>query len=256
MSLSFYTILISMAYKYSSRLARNQAKKSKRKFTLSIIFIILILYATLMWVLPNFIGALGLISGILKPNNQINQVSTADNSLFAPPVLTIPFESTNSSQIIIEGYAAPNSKVAIYVEDKQIIEAKTKPDGSFTTDKIDLSLGTNNIYGKTIDDKENGSLPSKTLKVFYDNEKPTLEIGEPEDNKTITGGDKKVTVKGKTDPGTNIFINYQKIILDSEGNFQQSVSINDRENILTVKARDSAGNETEVARKVIYKPSE
>lgn len=244
-----------MSYKYRSRYVRNQAKKSRQRFLLSLIFICLILYGTLMWILPNFVGGLSLVSNFFRGDIKKEVANSDDNASLAPPVLTIPFEATNSSEVKIIGYAAPGSQVKIYLDDSLITETKTNSDGNFTSDKISLNLGSNNIYGKTVNDKNEESLPSKQIKILFDNEKPSLEIYEPEDNKIITGGDKKVLVRGKTDQDVEIFINAQRIITNSEGNFQQTIDISEEENSLTIKSQDKAGNFTEVSRKVIYKSS-
>lgn len=244
-----------MSYRYRSRLARNQTKKGKRKFLLSLIFASLLLYATAVWILPNFVGGLTIVSDLFRADKVKGQVNTADNAFFAPPVLTIPYEATSSSEIKIPGYAAPSSKVKIYLDDSLVTETDVNSDGSFITEGIKLNYGLNNIYGKTADDKNNESLPSKTIQVTFDNDKPFLEIYEPEDNKTITGGDKKITIRGKTEKEADIYINSQKIIVDSEGNFMTIKELNDGENLLTIKSQDLAGNSTEFLKKVTYNPS-
>jgi len=126
--------------------------------------------------------------------------------------------------------------------------------GSFTFKNINLSLGTNNIYAKTVDDKNQESLTSKLIKIIYDNEKPSLTISEPEDGKKIQGGDKKVKISGNTEAGAQVFINDSQIIVDKDGNFSKELPLNEGDNNFNIKALDSATNRAEISRKVTYQP--
>lgn len=241
-------------HRYASRRAANRlAKKSKRKFIITLIIISALSYTTLVWALPSFIGGLGFVKSVVKPS-QITVDQTSDNITLAPPVLNIPFEATNSGQIDIKGYGASNSKVKLYMNDEEKQTIDVASDGTFDFENVTLSLGTNNIYGKTIDDKGKESLPSKTIQLIYDNEKPALKISEPEDNKKNQGGDKKVKISGKTDPNIKVYINDTQVIVDKDGNFSTEQPLNDGDNTFTIKAIDIATNTTEVQRKVTYSP--
>lgn len=243
-----------MAYSYHSRRsAKKLAKKSKQNFIISLILIVFLFYITLKWLLPNFVNGISFLKNKLFPAKKIT-VDSGSNSTLAPPVLNIPYEATNTAQINIKGYATPHSKVAIFLEDEKKDTADVSDDGSFEIKNLTLSLGTNNIYGKSVD--ENGeSLPSKNFKIFYDNEKPSLTINEPEDNKNIKGGDKKIKISGKTEIGVKITVNDNQIIVDKDGNFSAEQNLNDGDNNFSIKAVDQASNTTEIMRKVIYQPS-
>lgn len=243
-----------MAYKYHSRRAvRRLARKSRRNFFITLTIVALISYFSLTWILPNFIGGVGFVKNIVKPS-QKTVTQSSDSITLPPPALNIPYEATNTAQINIKGFGAPNSKVKLFIDDEDKQTTNVSGDGSFTFENVSLSLGTNNIYSKTVDDQNRESLPSKTIKVIYDNKKPTLNISEPEDNKVVQGGDKKVKVSGKTDPGVKIFINGSQTIVDSEGNFSTDQSLNEGDNTISIKAADIAGNTTEVQRSVKYNP--
>ncbi|MCR4306234.1 MAG: hypothetical protein NUV73_04075 [Candidatus Daviesbacteria bacterium] len=243
-----------MAYKYHSRRSvKRLAKKSRRNFLITIVLVVILSYFTLTWILPNFIGGLGFVTNILNPAEKPKS-QPKDNLTLAPPVLNIPYEATNSSEVNIKGFTTPNSKVTLYIDDELKDTVDADESGSFTFKDVSLNLGTNNIYGKTLDDKENESLPSKLIKLIFDNEKPSLNINEPEDNKKIQGGDKKVKVSGKTEPGTNLFISGTQVIVNSEGNFSTEQPLNDGDNSITIKAVDKASNTTEEQRTVTYTP--
>ena len=125
-------------------------------------------------------------------------------------------------------------------------------DGSFIIENVSLVLGTNNIYGKTLDEGEE-SLPSKTIRVLYDNEKLPLAIFEPEDGKKIQG-ERKLRISGKTEPGARVFINGSQTIVDKDGNFFTEQLLNDGDNNFNIRAEDSATNITEVERSVSFTP--
>ena len=243
--------LICMAYRYRSRRAVKRLKrKSKRSFVITLAVVGFILYATINWILPYFIGGISIVKNVIKPPKQnIKQ----DKSAIAPPVLNIPFEATASSIISIKGFSTPNSKVALYIDDEAKETVNAGSDGSFLFENVPLILGTNNIYGKTLDgDKE--SLPSKTIRLIYDNEKPFITLDEPQDNKIIQGGEKKVKVSGKTEVNTKVFLNDSQIVVDKDGNFQNDLSINEGDNTITIRAVDVASNTSEVQRRVTYTP--
>lgn len=236
----------------SRRQARKLAKQSRRNFIITIFLILLFGYVSLTWILPFLINGIGFVKGNINPPKKV--ITNDQTPTLAPPVLNIPYEATNSSRIDIKGYGAPNSKVAIYLDDNKKDTQDIGDDGFFEFKNVQLVLGTNNIYGKSIDDKNQESLPSKTLKIIYDNEKPTLNISEPEDGKKIQGGDKKIKISGKTEKGAHIFINDSQIIVDKDGNFSQELTLNEGDNNFNIKAIDQALNTTEISRKIIYQP--
>ncbi|MDO8573286.1 MAG: hypothetical protein Q7R77_00900 [Candidatus Daviesbacteria bacterium] len=243
-----------MRYKYHSRrAAKRLASKSRRNFIITLIIIAILIYSTITWVLPSFIGGLGFIKNIVSPPKK-TVIRSSENANLAPPVLNIPYEATYSARINIAGFSTPDTKVKLYLddEDKQTIDVLS--DGSFTFEDISLSLGTNNIYGTTLDNENKQSLPSKTIKLIYDNEKPILSINEPEDNKKIQGGDKKVKISGTIEPGAKVYINSAQIIVGKEGNFSTDQPVNDGDNDIIIKAVDIALNSTEIQRRVNYAP--
>ncbi len=243
-----------MSYRYRSRrAAKRYANKSQRNFIITLVLIAILGYSTITWILPSLIGSIGFIKNITNPPKKTITQST-ENSSLAPPVLNIPYEATNSSQINIGGYGTADSKVKLYLDDEPQQTVDVSSDGSFTFEQVSLSLGTNNIYAKTVDDQNKESLPSKTIKLIYDNEKPLLSISEPEDNKKIQGGDKKVRVAGKTDPGVNVFINGTQVIVGSDGSFGIDQQLNDGDNTISIKAVNTTSNTTEMQRTVNYTP--
>lgn len=240
-------------YYHSRRTARRLVRKSKYRFIVTISVIIFLIYATVIWILPYFIGGVGTVKNIIKPPQTVNQ-KLPQNAAAAPPVLSIPYEATNSGEINIQGFGVPDSRVKLYLDDKPTQTADVSSDGSFNFTNISLNLGINNIYATTLDDLNKESLPSKTLKLTYINEKPSLTLNSPADNTTTTGMDKKITVSGKVEPGIGILVNGSQVVVGNDGSFSTDVALNEGDNTISVKATDTALNSTEIERKVIYKP--
>lgn len=227
-------------------------KKARRRLFFTIILVIIVGYSLLTWVLPTFIGGLTFFDRF-KAKPQVSTTSL-ENASIAPPVLQIPYEATNSALIKIKGYASPNTSVEIYLDDDLKTTVKTSDNGDFLSDDIPLVLGTNNIYGKTVDSENHKSLASKTITLQYINEKPKLDIKSPEDNQTLK--DKKITVSGSVDPatGVSVTVNGTTVIVDASGNFSHTLELSDGDNNLTIMATDTAGNVTQVSKKVTYQP--
>lgn len=242
-----------MSYKYRSRRSsRRLAQKSRRNFVVSLIIIGLLIYATIQWILPTLISGIGFVNKFVRPVDK-NVTSVSDNTSLAPPILNIPFEATNTAQISFKGYATPNSKVAIFIDDEKKDTVSVSENGEFELNNISLVLGSNNISGKTIDENSKESLSSKVIRVIYDNENPILEVSEPEDGKGIQG-ERKIKISGKTEAGIQLLIDDGQIVVNSEGGFETFRSLNDGENVFTIKALDKALNETVITRRVVFTP--
>lgn len=241
-------------YTNKSFLSRRIERKSKKNFFLTLIICGVLLYILFVWFIPTFIGGLSLFNRFKEPSKITKPVS--ENTSLAPPVLNIPYEATNSANIYIRGYTMPYTSVEIYVNDELKSTIKSTTDGSFISEQVTLDLGKNSISGKTIDTNGSKSYGSKPIIVTYSNEKPILEINDPQDNLVITGGDKKVNVNGKTNSDQEIIItiNNSRAIVNSDGNFSQVVEINEGDNTITIVATDTAGNSNQIVRKVTYKP--
>lgn len=238
--------------RYNRRAIRRIAKRNKRNFIISFFLVLVFTYVALIWILPNFIKAIGSIKEFTSP--PIKKVDLKDTTAsLAPPIFNIPYEATNTPQINIQGYATPESKVKLFLDDEEKQTTESSSDGSFNFQDIQLGLGVNNIYGKTIDDNGKMSLQSKTIRIIFDNEKPLLAVSEPEDGKSVSG-ERKIKIAGKTEPKSQIYINGSQIIVDNEGNFSSDRTLSDGENIFAVKAVDSSSNFSEISRRIIFTP--
>ncbi len=238
-----------MAYRTHS--AKRLVRQTRYNLLASIIIAVALIFVTFNWILPFLVNSLGTIKDFTRQNEKPREKSVSETSTLAPPVIFIPYEATNSAKIDITGFATANSKVRIFVDDVKF-ETDVKSDGTFIAKNITLAIGINSIYGKTVDEKNQDSLDSKTIRLVYDNEKPVLEVTEPQDNQVVK--EKKVKVSGKTEKNNQVFINNVQIITNSDGAFLKEQSLEDGENILTIKAADGASNSTEIMRKVTVEP--
>lgn len=237
--------------RYKPRSLRRLERRGNRKLILSLILGLGILYFLFSWGLPALIGSLSFFNKF-KPS--LNKPAPIEENAIAPPVLNIPYEATNTATIRISGYTQPKSLVEIYFDDQLKATIESQDDGKFETDNLALSIGTNNIYGKTVDEGGNKSTPSKNIKLIYSSEKPKLELGEPPDNHQIKGGDKKVRVSGETDPSSSVAINGSTVIVNSEGKFSTEVSLSEGDNVITIVATSPIGNSTTLQRRVTFEP--
>lgn len=238
--------------KFQPFTSKRVERKIRNRFILSLLLALVLIYFLFTWLIPNLIGQLRVINRFKPDLNQKKHL--LENASLAPPVLNIPYEATNTAVIKISGFAQPRTKVEIYIDDNLQTTVDTKDDGAFLAENIQLLLELNNINAKTVDEKGGKSLPSKTIRIIYDNQKPKLELSKPEDNQVIKDGDKKITILGNTEPGNDIWVSGVKIVVNSEGSFNQTIGINDGENDLIIQATDKAGNTTSLSRKVIYQP--
>src|SRR3989344_1694900 len=121
---------------YRTRSARRFARKSRSKFFATFIISGLLIYVTIFWLLPFLINGLGTIQNAINPPKKGENIS--ENPTLAPPVLNIPFEATNSAQIDVSGFATPETKIRIYVDDELKDDVTSAKDGSFTVRNINL----------------------------------------------------------------------------------------------------------------------
>ena len=235
---------------YTPRSVRHEKNKARNRIIFAIIAVIILGYLSLTWGLPALIGGLTYITHF---NSKPAPKAVDEDIAIPPPVLNIPYEATNTATFAFTGYTSPDTKVEIYLDDDLKDTVSVKSDGSFTTSELPLALGTNNIYGKTlVGDKK--SLASKNIKLYYDSEKPKLDVSSPSDNQEIKGGDKKVRVAGNTDPQNSVAINGSTVIVNGAGEFAGDLNINEGDNTITITATNRFGNSVSVEKKVKWSP--
>lgn len=71
----------------------------------------------------------------------------------------------------------------------------------------------------------------------------SLEVYEPKDNEVVNKPN--LTIRGKTSPLAEVFVNEKELKADPQGNFSTVLSLDEGENVITVAASDVQGNYAE-----------
>jgi Glucodextranase, domain B len=123
------------------------------------------------------------------------------------------------------------------------LEATLTPDetGAFTT-PLTLRDGPNIIALTLLSSTEVIATTSYT--VVLDRQPPSLTITSPKSGEVITGS--SVVVAGKAEAGATIVVNDRTIVPAPDGSFTESFPYAPGDLLMTVVARDRAGNETTV----------
>lgn len=232
-----------------SRLSRLEERKDKRRLTLAIGGIIAIIVLVIIFGVKILIG----FSVFVDKLKGATPTPTAQNQqVLLPPTLDPPFESTNTATISVTGKGQPNLTLIVYLNDAQFKKMSIPTDGNFSINNIPLSDGVNTISAKLSDDKQATSDLSNVVTVTYGNKPPALDVSTPSDNTNVSGDPNTVIVTGTTDDNVAISINDRLVVIKSDNSFSYNYPLNDGDNILTIVATDTAGNQTKLTRKVIY----
>lgn len=234
-----------------TRLERKQQAKNTRR---AIIYIVLTLALALVLV---FVGIpllirMAIFLGNLRTTSKMPE--QADTIPPSPPRLIVPFEATNSAQFSLKGFTEPGAIIKIYNSGLSFGETAADNEGSFAVDNLKLTSGRNEITAVAQDAAGNESQPSAPTVVEFDTTPPALEITSPENGATITGLENQITLEGKTEEGTKIYVNDRLVIVGPEGDFDYQYPLEEGENTLTIIAQDKAGNQTKKELKVNYSP--
>ncbi len=94
------------------------------------------------------------------------------------------------------------------------------------------------IFISTVKDKKlESTAPTKTPEGFF------LTITSPKDGATQSS--KYLTVKGKTTPGADVFVDDKEGKADTNGEFSIAIVLDEGENTILVVANDASGNHQE-----------
>jgi len=93
--------------------------------------------------------------------------------------------------------------------------------------------------------------------LFYSYKKysgpPTLEVHSPENNAIVENS--LIDITGKTDIDSILFVNGEKILLQSDGAFATSLSLREGVNTLSITSINKLDKKTEKVLTVIYRPN-
>lgn len=233
----------------TSRLALNEKNRLVKQSVLYFIGglgILLLFFAVL---LPLFTKIL------LLGAQKLRQPTATPSVNVSSPTLSAPYTATNSAQITLKGSATNGISVLLGLNGS--IDRKTTADdqGNYTFENVTLSVGENLLFAYAEDSSGNRSDGSNAVTVTYSTDAPKLEISEPAEGALITQRKQSViSVKGTTDGGNKVYLNGQFLFVAGDGSFSGSVQLVNGDNTLTVKAMNTAGNETLKEIHVKYMP--
>ena len=148
-------------------------------------------------------------------------------------VITAPTETlTNDASVTVAGRTDPGVMVTI-----DGAPVGVDPDGAFSS-TISLPDGLHIFEIEAVNTE--GKSNSVTVTITVDTIPPPLVLTSPADGETSQIP--AVTVAGTTEPGALVVVNGVFVAVGSGGGFSMELALVEGENVITVVARDSAGN--------------
>lgn len=229
------------------RLARKEEQETVRKIIrLSIVSLVLVIFFLSFGasILGKFADFLGIFFG--KNGENVSMDATV-----RPPRIDPLVQATNSAKLAVLGFSGEGTKVEIYRQEEKVGEAEVK-NGKFIFENLQLEVGENRISAKAVNSLGKTSDFSDTENVIFDNSEPNLEIAAPRENQSFVGNN-RIKISGKVDKDSQAYANGFLANVDYDGNFEVFVPLTEGENIIEVKALDSAGNSKVEKRKVTFR---
>jgi len=171
-----------------------------------------------------------------------------------PPRLEPLGTATNSANITIKGLAQKGLNVELFLNGQSKGKILTGNDDKFTFSNISLTSGKNRVYVKVTNSSER-FLTSDDIFITYKDQPPSLELDNPKEGETITAESPEIKISGQTEIGASLTVNDHQAIVKTDGTFEYLLTLTNGENTIKLVVRDEAGNQTQVVRKIIYKPS-
>lgn len=181
---------------------------------------------------------------LVKNSSDATEVKKEELTYIAPPVLNTLPEATKESKIDITGYAGEKQTVKLYINGKAAGTKEVNKDKQFTFSQVELQKGSNEIKAKAVNENKKESDYSEIVTIAYLTEPPKLEIANPQDGQTISKDNRTITVKVESDEEAKVTVNDFWAINRDKGIFSYTITLQDGENTIRIKATDAAGNET------------
>lgn len=183
-------------------------------------------------------------------------VQTSSELRPTPPVLFGIPESQQESTVNIDGLAQEGMEVVLYVNNREEDRQVTSDNGSFSFNGVALDEGKNFLYAISMSGDGQESEKSKTYNLLVDSTKPELIISSPEDGKVYRGEyERLVTVEGLVDEDVvQVRVNDRRAIVTTENAFSLQYSLSEGDQVITVVAKDRAGNEVTKELSVRWEP--
>lgn len=233
-----------------SRLSRSEEKRNIRRAYLFGFLTIALIFVFIFLGLPTVAKFAGFLTELRKSSEA---PEVADTTPPAPPRLDPLPEATNNLGVEIKGSTEPGASVVLFLNNKKE-EVLANRDGEFSY-SFSLISGDNSISAVARDTSGNESQETKTYKITFDNEPPSLEISVPDAGSEFYGSkQRQIIIKGITEGGAKLNVNERLVVVEADGSFSYLVSLTEGENQFTIKASDKAGNAKEQSLTLHFTP--
>lgn len=178
----------------------------------------------------------------------VKEVNIINTTVTTPEITNLKqINYTNKDRITLEGKMNVDGKVNVFVNGKETATVDTK-DKLFTVN-LELKEGINTI---TISGEESGikTTLSTPIKVIVDKTSPEVTVEMPKDSEVKNKDFIEVTGTAKDNNLDKITVNGNEVEIDKDGNFKTTLKVLEGENTITAIAKDLAGNETIVTKKI------
>jgi len=225
-----------------SRLASVEERKNLRRAITYIVLAISGLILLFFLGIPILGKFTAFVSDLGKSNKPI---TNNDNTPPAPPRFNTFSDFTNQNQVSLTGTTEPGSTIKLSLNGNGMDTLADK-DGAFTFSDLSLKDGDNIFLATAVDTAGNISQQTQEYKIVFDNKPTDLIIESPSDGSTFFGSkQRQVTIQGTSESEIQVTINDRIIVVDNNGKYQYTLTLNEGENKFVVKATDRAGNSTE-----------
>lgn len=233
-----------------SRLEKHQNKQFLQKIAISIVLFvafIIFFFSAGIKMLVSFTLFINQLANSGSKQQATSQSETLNTVAMDP----IP-SATNSATLVFSGTALNFDMLEIYLNDEKQDEISISD--SFIGEIKGLEKGSNTVHfiAKSTATKDTKKTP--LFDVTYKDEKPKLEVSEPNDGSKV--GKEDVRISGKTDKETTIRVNGQPLIVDVEGKFTTLFRLKEGENKIQITAEDIVGNQEKKDLTVHYSKDE
>lgn len=234
-----------------SRLEKHQNKQIVQKIAIAVVLFVAFIFfffSVGIKILVSFTLFINQLANGGGSKQQSTQQTESFNSVGIDPIPS----ATNSSTLLFSGSALNFDRLEIYLNDEKQDEITISD--SFSGEVKGLEKGPNTIHfiAKSTKSKEVKKTPS--YDVLYKNDKPKLEVQEPNDNSRVNKEDVKIS--GITDKETTIRVNGQPLIVDVSGKFTTMFRLKEGENKIQITAEDIVGNQEKKDLTITYSKDE
>lgn len=229
----------------SSRLANKQKQEFAKQTVVLILLSIVIGVIFIVIVLPNGVR---LFFEIFDKQTDISQ-----SEMVPPqsPIVSSPPTYINQENLELTGYAEPNSKIEVQVNNQKQLITDVDDSGNFSL-SAKLVEGDNIIKLYNIDSYGNESVP-RELSVVFDQTQPEIIVNQPQDGAEFKLKEEEVIqIQGETEPRSKVFINDRLNYAGNDGKFSSRFKLSRGENVIKIRVVDLAGNDNEKEIKVKY----